>query len=116
MFLLYGLRAMRSDTCTPYEKLRPRVGNSQYTAPCGSLSSRAGLDDGCDLLAWVISRYISVAVGLYYIGAALTTVGLLGGYKFARYTWHMHDFVIGHLLFIILFVLSALQFPSTVQV
>lgn len=62
------------------------------------------------------NRYTKVIIGLYYIGAALTTVGLLAGYKFARYTWHMHDFLIGHLLFAIIFLLSALQFPSTVQV
>lgn len=61
-------------------------------------------------------RYTKVAVGLYYVAAACSTVGLLMGYKFARYTWHMHDFVIGHLLFVILFLLSAMQFPSTVQV
>lgn len=64
----------------------------------------------------IVTRYISVAVGLYYVGAALSTVGLLAGYKFAKYTWHMHDFIIGHVLFVILFLLSALQFPSTIQV
>lgn len=53
---------------------------------------------------------------MYYVAAACSTVGLLMGYKFARFTWHMHDFVIGHVLFVILFLLSALQFPSTVQV
>lgn len=57
-----------------------------------------------------------MAVGLYYVAAAGSTVGLLMGYKFARFTWHIHDFVIGHLLFIILFLLSALKFPSLVQV
>lgn len=57
-----------------------------------------------------------MAVGLYYAAAAISTVGLMMGYKFARYTWHMHDFVIGHMLFVILFILSALQFPSTIQV
>lgn len=61
------------------------------------------------------TKYISVAIGLYYIGAALSIVGLLAGYRFAKYTWHMHDFIIGHLLFVILFLLAALQFPSTIQ-
>lgn len=64
----------------------------------------------------IVIRYISVAIGLYYIGAALSIVGLLAGYRFAKYTWHMHDFIIGHLLFVILFLLAALQFPSTIQV
>ncbi|CAN0368133.1 unnamed protein product, partial [Ectocarpus fasciculatus] len=62
------------------------------------------------------TKYTKVAVGLYYVAAAGSTVGLLMGYKFARFTWHIHDFVIGHLLFIILFLLSALKFPSMVQV
>ncbi|CAN0060960.1 unnamed protein product, partial [Ectocarpus sp. 13 AM-2016] len=61
------------------------------------------------------TKYTKVAVGLYYVAAAGSTVGLLMGYKFARFTWHIHDFVIGHLLFIILFLLSALKFPSLVQ-
>ncbi|CAN0466177.1 unnamed protein product, partial [Laminaria digitata] len=62
-----------------------------------------------------ITRYAKVAVGLYYVIAALSTVGLQMGFKFAKYTWKMHDFIIGHFLFLILFLLSALQFPSTVQ-
>ncbi|CAN0169464.1 unnamed protein product, partial [Hapterophycus canaliculatus] len=61
------------------------------------------------------TKYTKVAVGLYYAAAAFSSVGLMMGYKFARYTWHMHDFIIGHMLFVILFILSALQFPSTVQ-
>lgn len=53
---------------------------------------------------------------MYYVAAAVSTMGLHMGFKFARYTWHMHDFIIGHFLFLVLFLLSALQFPSTVQV
>lgn len=55
-------------------------------------------------------------MALYYVIAAMNTVAQLMGYKFSRFAWHMHDLIIGHLLFTVLFLLAALQFPSTVQV
>ena len=61
-------------------------------------------------------RYGKVAVGVYYVGAALSSAGLLMGFKAARSLWYLHDMVIGHFFFIILILLAALQIPSTIQV
>ncbi|CAM9094798.1 unnamed protein product [Ascophyllum nodosum] len=61
------------------------------------------------------TKYGKVAVGVYYVGAALSSAGLLMGFKAARSLWYLHDMVIGHFFFIILILLAALQIPSTIQ-
>ncbi|CAM9694747.1 unnamed protein product [Discosporangium mesarthrocarpum] len=61
------------------------------------------------------TKYIRVAIGLYYIIAALSIVGVLLGISGVRHAYHVHDFVLGNILFLVLILLSALQFPSTVQ-
>lgn len=65
---------------------------------------------------WEQKRYTKVALGLYYVSAAASIVGLLMGFfKFARFTWYLHDMVIGHVLFVILFLLAALHIPGAIQ-
>ncbi|CAM9502379.1 unnamed protein product [Choristocarpus tenellus] len=62
------------------------------------------------------AKYIRVGVGLYYITSALSIVGVMLGFNGVRHAYHLHDFVLGHLLFFVLLLLSALQIPSTIQV
>lgn len=59
--------------------------------------------------------YIRVAVGLYYIFAAASSVGVILGWTGLKLTYQIHDLIIGHCLFLVLFIFAALQFPKDIQ-
>uniref|UniRef100_A0A7S2JUG5 Uncharacterized protein n=3 Tax=Leptocylindrus danicus TaxID=163516 RepID=A0A7S2JUG5_9STRA len=50
----------------------------------------------------------------YYIGS-IALLGLLFGFKFVKHVYLVHDLVVGHILFLPLFVLAALQIPNYIQ-
>lgn len=61
------------------------------------------------------ANYIRYALAAYYGIGALCLLGLLAGFKFVKTFYMIHDFVCGHIIFIPLFVLAALQLPGHIQ-
>ena len=59
--------------------------------------------------------WIRYALAAYYGIGALSLLGLLAGYKFVKFFYFIHDVVCGHLIFIALFLLGALQLPRLIQ-
>jgi hypothetical protein len=53
--------------------------------------------------------------GVYYLCAAVYTVGVVAGIKGVAELLRIHDLICGHLMFIPLFVLAALQLPDKIQ-
>ena len=60
-------------------------------------------------------NYIRFGLAAYYGIGALCLVGLLTGLKFVKPFYFIHDLVCGHIIFIPLFVLAALQLPGHIQ-
>jgi callose synthase len=60
-------------------------------------------------------NYIRYALAGYYGLGALCLIGLLFGIKFVKQFYLLHDIVCGHLIFIPLFILAALQLPGLIQ-
>ena len=54
-------------------------------------------------------RYFAYTMSFYYIGASLSLICLLTGLCRPSYFYKIHDYVIGHFLFVILYVLSVIQ-------
>eukprot|EP00594_Rhizosolenia_setigera_P001547 CAMPEP_0178945756 /NCGR_PEP_ID=MMETSP0789-20121207/3908_1 /TAXON_ID=3005 /ORGANISM="Rhizosolenia setigera, Strain CCMP 1694" /LENGTH=2019 /DNA_ID=CAMNT_0020625675 /DNA_START=629 /DNA_END=6688 /DNA_ORIENTATION=+ len=61
------------------------------------------------------SNYLRYLLAAYYEVGALCQLGLLGGVGFVQYLYFLHDLVVGHIIFIPLFVLGALQIPHHIQ-
>lgn len=61
------------------------------------------------------TNYVRYALAGYYYAGALCLIGLLCGVKFVKTMYMVHDLVCGHLLFIPLFILAALQLPGHIQ-
>jgi len=61
------------------------------------------------------SNYLRYLLAAYYEVGALCQLGLLGGIGFVQYLYFLHDLVVGHIIFIPLFVLGALQIPHHIQ-
>lgn len=61
------------------------------------------------------TNYIRYGMAAYYFIGALCQWGLLMGIKFVKPFYMIHDFVCGHIIFIPLFVLAALQLPGHIQ-
>ncbi len=59
--------------------------------------------------------YIPVFVGMYYIISALSILACLFGVTSIRHAFRIHDFILGHVLFFVLFVLAGLQVPKHIQ-
>jgi callose synthase len=59
--------------------------------------------------------WIRYALAAYYGFGALCLLGLLAGVKLVKHFYFIHDLVCGHLIFIPLFVLGALQLPRHIQ-
>lgn len=53
--------------------------------------------------------------GVYYLCAAIYTVGVVAGWSGVAELLRIHDLICGHLMFIPLFVLAALQLPDKVM-
>jgi callose synthase len=60
-------------------------------------------------------NYLRYTVAAYYGVGAISMIGLLFGFKFAKFFYCIHDLVCGHIIFIPLFILAALQLPSHIQ-
>jgi len=58
---------------------------------------------------------IQMCVGLYYLLAAVYTVGVVLGWTCVAQLLRCHDLLWGHLMFLPLFVLAALQLPDKIQ-
>ena len=73
------------------------------------------------LIAGIITVFIEdtncirYALAAYYGVGAFCLVGLCFGFKFVKNFYFVHDVVCGHIIFIPLFVLAALQIPHYVQ-
>jgi len=61
------------------------------------------------------TNFIRYALAGYYFVGAVCLLGLLYGFKFVKSFYLVHDVVCGHLIFIPLFVLGALQLPGLIQ-
>mgnify|MGYP001964173729 CR=1 FL=1 len=54
-------------------------------------------------------RYFGYTMSFYYMGAAFSFLCLVTGIYRPSYLYKMHDYIIGHFLFVILYVLSIIQ-------
>jgi len=62
------------------------------------------------------TNYIRYALAGYYFVGAVCLIGLLCGFnKFVKPFYLIHDLVCGHVIFIPLFILGALQLPGLIQ-
>jgi callose synthase len=61
------------------------------------------------------SNYIRYTLAAYYAVAAVNLVGLILGLKFVKQLYLVHDFLCGHVFFVVLFILAALQLPGLIQ-
>ena len=61
------------------------------------------------------TNYMRYALAGYYMVGALCLVGLLHGVKVVKTFYMVHDLICGHIIFIPLFVLAALQLPNHIQ-
>lgn len=74
-----------------------------------------GLVAGVVTLFLEDKNYIRYALAGYYGIGAFCVLGLLSGVKFVKQFYLVHDIVCGHLIFIPLFLLAALQLPGLIQ-
>ena len=74
-----------------------------------------GLTTGIITMFLEDSDCIRYTLALYYIVGALCQIGLLAGVKSVKPFYFVHDIVCGHVIFIPLFVLAALQFFHHIQ-
>jgi callose synthase len=74
-----------------------------------------GLVAGIIMLFLEDKNYIRYALAGYYGLGALCLLGLLCGLKVVKQFYMIHDIVCGHLIFIPLFLLAALQLPGLIQ-
>jgi len=61
------------------------------------------------------SNYLRYALAGYYGMGGICTIGLLYGFKFVKPFYCIHDIVCAHIIFIPIFILSALQLPGMIQ-
>lgn len=61
------------------------------------------------------TNFLRYSLASYYGIGALCQLGLLYGVKFVKQFYFLHDLVCGHILFLPLFILSALQLPHYIQ-
>lgn len=80
-----------------------------------------GIFIGAGLLVAVITIFaedvncLRYALAAYYGIGGLCQLGLLAGVKVVKYFYFVHDLVCGHIIFIPLFLLAALQIPNYIQ-
>jgi callose synthase len=61
------------------------------------------------------SNWLRYTLAAYYGIGALCLLGLMAGLRLVKPIYMIHDYVCGHLLFIPLFILGALQLPRHIQ-
>lgn len=54
-------------------------------------------------------------LALYYMGVFFSTMALLGGFQSVRCFYRLHDYILGHFLFLLLVLVTSLQFPRQIQ-
>jgi len=74
-----------------------------------------GIVTGIILVFLEDMNFIRYAISGYYFIGALSLVGLLFGIKFIKHFYFVHDIVCGHIIFVPLFILAALQLPRFIQ-
>jgi len=74
-----------------------------------------GISSGIILMFIEDINCMRYALAIYYAAGALCQLGLLMGIKFVKYFYYVHDLVCGHIIFVPLFVLGALQVPNIIQ-
>ena len=74
-----------------------------------------GISTGTILIFIEDPNFIRYALASYYYIGACSMIGLVFGVKFVKNFYLIHDLVCGHILFIPLFILAALQVPSYIQ-
>lgn len=60
-------------------------------------------------------NYVRYALAAYYAVGAFSLLGLLFGVKAVKHCYLIHDIVCGHIIFVPLFLLAALQLPGLIQ-
>ena len=61
------------------------------------------------------TNFLRYSLAAYYGIGAFCQLGLLVGVKFVKHFYFIHDLVCGHILFLPLFILGALQLPRYIQ-
>jgi callose synthase len=75
----------------------------------------------CGIIIGVITlfmedtNFIRYALSAYYGLGAFCQVGLLFGFKIVKHFYMIHDIICGHIIFVPLFLLAALQLPRLLQ-
>jgi len=74
-----------------------------------------GISCGIIILFIEDPNFQRYALASYYYIGAFSMIGLVSGLKFVKNFYLIHDLVCGHILFIPLFILAALQVPNHIQ-
>ena len=53
--------------------------------------------------------------GYYMMGCVTQLVLMFAGVSYAKWAYRIHDLVVGHVIFSVLFLAAAMQFPNTIQ-
>lgn len=104
VLLLLGRLFSARERAMPYP-IRRTIGIMLFT----------GMVAGLVTLFLEDQNYIRYALAGYYGVGALSLLGLLFGVKFVKQFYLVHDIVCGHLIFVPLFLLAALQLPGLIQ-
>lgn len=104
VFLLFGRLFSSRESKVPYP-IRRTIGIILFV----------GIVVGFVTLFLEDINFIRYALAGYYGLGALCQVGLLVGVKAVKQLYLVHDVVCGHLIFLPLFVLAALQLPGLIQ-
>jgi callose synthase len=104
VLLLLGRLFSARERAMPYP-VRRTIGIMLFT----------GMVAGLVTLFLEDQNYIRYALAGYYGVGALSLLGLLFGVKFVKQFYLVHDIVCGHLIFVPLFLLAALQLPGLIQ-
>ncbi|KAG5186996.1 1,3-beta-glucan synthase component-domain-containing protein [Tribonema minus] len=97
-----------------YLVVGPRISTRATRLPGKLLISTAVFYGGVYLMVTEY-EYIRIAIGLYYVISAVGSVSVLLGFEGIRHAYHIHDFILGNIMFLVLFIFAALQLPKNVQ-
>jgi len=73
------------------------------------------ITSGLFLLFLEDSDAIRFSLAGYYLVGALCQLGLLGGVRAVKHLYFIHDLICGHIIFVPIFILAALQLPHHIQ-
>jgi len=70
----------------------------------------------CTILVFLEdSDFVRYSFGAYYAIGALCQIGLLFGVKKVKDFYFIHDLIVGHIIFLVLFICAGLQLPHHIQ-